>query len=400
MTGFRPSGWDVGTPLTVELEKPRGFSFKSLSQSKHWIVFSGVILISIADPNLLTTLAEFVFEYTFTGTIRGLSGPIGDGMVEYGVSRFKKEVAQTDEPLAILALVTFVEQEKLTLSEYLRRALNTSNAACRGIAFEAFGAYLLARAFSVPTPLSNVFDFIEGGRKADEALQNELAELVTLEKVGDDFRTTPLQIATNVRSSHVLGRSLTTVADTLEWLQNPQGTAFCFPANAVGPDLIFVLRLTKDDTILRVCVQFKHTQHLSPQDSEKAIRTTDPSTFLSQETRDNDSPTCSDPSMRVKMEEAIKNLGNGTKNAGRCGLLRVVCSHPPLPDSDTLEEAAKGSHPLATVLIRHLEPSKSDLGQSVLSLASQALQVPDRKRKSSDEDEIVGARPKRQKKRD
>jgi len=64
-----------------------------------------MVLISIAEPYLLTTLADFVLEYTFTGKIRRLSGPIGDAMTEYGVSKFKKQVAQTDEPLAILSLV-------------------------------------------------------------------------------------------------------------------------------------------------------------------------------------------------------------------------------------------------------------------------------------------------------
>ena len=391
MTGFRPSDWGDGTALTVKMEKPRSFSFESLSKSEHLIEFSGLILISIAEPNLLIILADFVLEYTFTGKIRGLSGPNGDAMVEFGVSRFKKQAVQTDEPLAILALVTFFQEKEQTLARYLTCGLNTSDAASRGITFEAFGAYLLARAFSVPTRLSEVFEFVEGGKKVNEALQDEFAELVTLEKIDDKFQTTSLQIQSNLRSSHILGCSPSTVDDTLKWLQNPEGSAFCFPANAVGPDLIFVLRLTSDNTVLRVCVQFKHTPTLSPQDSEKAIRTTDPSTFLSQKTKDSNSPTCSNPPMRERLEEAIKNLGIGTTKAGRCGLLRVVISHPSHPDSNALEEAAKGSHPLATVPVRLLELRDFDLGQTVLLLANLALQGPDRKRKSSSE--IEGASP-------
>ena len=399
MTGFRPSGWGGGTAFTVELEQPHIFSFESLSESEYLIELSGVILISIAEPDLLTTLAAFVLEYTFTGKIRNLCGPNGDAMVEYGVSRFKqasrfKQVAQTDERLAILALVNFVKTKGLNLERYWTRDLNTSNAAYRGIVFEAFGAYLLARAFSVPTPLSKVFEFVGGG-KANEALQDEPAELVTLERDGDDFQTTTLQIEKHHRSSHVVGCSPPTAADTLEWLQNPQGSAFCFPASTVGPDLIFVLRLTSDNTVLRVCVQFKYTENLSPQSSEKAIRTTDPSTFLSEKTRYSNSPTCSDPSMRDKMEEAIKNFGNGTKKAGRCGLLRVVICHPSLTDSYTLEETAKGSHPLAVVPLSTLEPPESDLGQPTLFRQS-GTPILERKRMGSDE--IEGARPKRQRK--
>ena len=177
MTGFRPSDWDDDTPLTVKFEKPGDFGFDSLLESEHLIEFFGVMLIFIAEPDLLTTLADFVLEYTFTGKTRGLSGPIGAAMVEYGVSRFKKQVVQTNDPLAILGLVTFFEQNQLTLAKYLTRALNTSNTAFCGIEFEAFGAYLLAHAFSEPKPLSEVFDFVETGKKANKALQDELAQL-------------------------------------------------------------------------------------------------------------------------------------------------------------------------------------------------------------------------------
>ena len=135
MTGIRPSDWDHRPPLEVKLEDPRSFDFKSLSESEHLIVFSGVVLISIADSVLRNSLAKFVLEYTFTGKIRLLGGPIGSAMVEYGVSRFKKSnhQAETDEPLAILALVTFVERT-LTLDKYLRDQLNSAHAAYRGIA--------------------------------------------------------------------------------------------------------------------------------------------------------------------------------------------------------------------------------------------------------------------------
>ena len=393
MTNFRLSDWEDDTVLNVGLWNPPGFSFESLSQSEHLIGFSSVILISIAEPVLLDSLANCMLEYTFTGRIRSLGGPIGEDMVQYGVSRFKRQVAETDEPLAILALVNFVKEKGLTLQRCFSQSLSTPHAAHRGIVFEAFGAYLLARAFSDPTPLSKVFEFVEGGNKVIEALQGELAQLVTLKKVGDKFETTPVQINDNLWSNHVFGRSPSTVPGTLEWLQNPQDSAFCFPADTVGPDLIFVLRLTSDDTVLRVCVQFKNTEYLSPQDTEQAIRATDPSFFLSRKAKDGNTPLCSNPPMRDEMEEAIKNLGNGTKKAGPCGLLQVLISHPSLPNSNKMDEAAKGSHPLATVSLRHLEPSGSDLGQAIQSLANLALQTSDRKRKSSDD--IEGARPKR-----
>ena len=285
------------------------------------IEFSGVILISIAELHLLRIVADFVLEYTFTYTIHSLDGHDTGAIVEYGMSRFKRGVAETDEPLAILTLVTFVEQEtKMTLERRLRNTLNTSNAAYRGIIFEGFGAYLLARAFSAPRRLSDIFNFV-GGKEVNEALQDGLAELVALERVGDNFQMTPLKIKTHYWLNHILGCSPSTVTNTLEWLQDPQGTAFCFPANIIGPDLIFVLRLTSDNTVLCMCVQFKHMEKMSPKDWRKAICTTNPSTFLSENTKDTNSPTCSNPSMQDRMVEAINNLGNETKKTEPCGLL-------------------------------------------------------------------------------
>ena len=409
MTDSRPSDWDDdddGTPLTVELGSFYGFNFDALLYSElyseHLIEFSSVILISIAEPELLTTLAGFVFEYTLTGEIRGLGGNLGADMVDFGVSRFKtqlkEQVAETDEPLAILGLVTFFQRKGQSLLKYLRIDLNASNAAYRGITFEHYVAYLLVREFSDPTPLSEVFNFVEGGEQANEALQDKLAELVALEKVGDSFQTTPVRFKTHSWSSHVLGCSRLTVADSFEWLQNPRGFAFCFPAKAVSGDLMFALRLTGDNTILRVSVEFNHAQEMSPQDWGKATRTTDLSRFSSQKTKDNRSSTGSNPSMRGELEKAIKNLGNGTKQAAPCGLLRVVCSYPSLPDSDELEKAAAtGRHSLATVAVRFLKPDESDLGQAIKSLSEQAqhaLHNPDRKRKRSDE--IEGVSFKRQ----
>ena len=357
MTGFRPLDWDddealsdealsdeeladeelTDEALPADLKDFPTFNFTSLSKGEHLIEFSGVILISIADLDLLHMLVDFVLEYTFTGNSPSLNGPMGDTMVEFGMSRFRKQKVLTDEPLAILALVTFFRKQGQTLAKYLTHKLNTPDAAYWGISFEAFGAYLLAQAFSVPKTLSEIFEFVGG----NQALQNERAELVALEKVDHKFQTTPLRIETNLRSCHILGCSPSTNADTLEWLQDPQGSAFCFPANSVSPDLIFVLRLTSDNTVLHMMVQFKHMQSLSPQQLGKAIRTTNPLTFLSRKSNNNRSPTCSDPSMRNEMVEAIKNLGDGTKKAGPCRVLRVIISHPSVLDDDTLEEAAK-----------------------------------------------------------
>jgi len=87
------------------------------------------------------------------------------------------------------------------------------------------------------------------------------------------------------------------------------------------------------------------------------------------------------------MVKAIQNLGMGTEKAGVCGVLRVLISHPASPNVGAPEEAVEDEHghPLATVHIPSLKPEKSDMGESILSLAKRKLTAPDRKRKSIDE---------------
>ncbi|KAG8836664.1 hypothetical protein FRC18_010929 [Serendipita sp. 400] len=374
MTDIWPSDWDGDLTRTVDLKKPHGFDFSSLLNR------------SEKQPSRLSTVASFVFEYIFTGKIRGLGGPEGDKMVEYGLSRFKglsqdgSRTAETDEPLAILGLVSFLSKQHLMLGRYLTDALNAANASIRGFAFEPFGAYLLARAFSSPRPLSDIFEFV-----GDSELKGESAELVTLKRLNGTFTSTPLNINSELRSNHLLGHSPDTSEDTLGWLEDPQGSALCFPAHTVGPDLIFVLRLTSDGTCLHVCVQFKHTKRLGYQETMKAIHTTDPFNFLSE--CNGNGWTTHNPSMQQRLQQAIQNLGTGTSKAGDYGVLQVVFSHPSPLHREALEAAVKETHghPIATVPISNLEPPDSELGQAILSLGMHTLRNSKKKRERVEE---------------
>jgi hypothetical protein len=286
-------------------------------------------------------------------------------MVEYGLSRFRKpsiddsRCAETDEPLAILGLVSFLRKEGFTLERHLVEPLNSPHASARGFAFEPFCAYLLACAFAIPRPLSEVFDFC-----GESSLGAEVAELIALQKVDNTFVYQRIDITSDVRPTHILGCSPSTNAETLAWLRDPEGTAFCFPAEHVGADLILILRLTKDSTMLRVCIQFKHYQELTSTGTRNAIRTTEPYNFLPKDSR-----------LRADMITAIQKLGTGTAQAGDCGVLRVLISHPAPPNRAALVAASqeRHRHPVATVDIGSLVEGGSQVGQMVLSLANQRV---------------------------
>jgi hypothetical protein len=158
--------------------------------------------------------------------------------------------------------------------------LSTSNERARGVAFEQVGAYLLGLAFSSPTPLSDVFKFV-----GDKELNGQKAQLVAIHKHDGNFVFNPVNIlSTEPTASYVLGYSPHTREETLAWLNDPQQTVFCFPANAVGPDLILVLGLP-DKTLIRVVIQFKTEEIIGPIKTANAFRPMDPGQLTSQQFR-------------------------------------------------------------------------------------------------------------------
>jgi hypothetical protein len=236
------------------------------------------------DEDLMHKVACCVYEYIFTGQPSSVGGPKAESLVQLGFARFRDtEFGVVDEPLALLAAANFFsENTSWTMQTVLSAGLLSLNPGERGFTFERFCAFLLAKAFESPTSLSSVFTFI-GPNKLD----GETARLVAIEKDGDDScRCTPVTISASARRHYILGQSPSSDRQVLDWLENPKGTALCFPAKSIGPDLILFLQLS-DSTVLRVLIQFKQiTQRtISPAQTEDAMRTTDPMSFFTRHAR-------------------------------------------------------------------------------------------------------------------
>jgi hypothetical protein len=227
-----------------------------------------------------------------------------------------------DEPIVLLAAADFFStQTSWTMEAILSEGLTSTIDPERGYALERFGAFLLARAFESQTPsqtppqtpsktpalsqsptprlsasqipLSSVFEFI-GSTK----LRRESAHLVAIGwDDNNQYRCTPITFSPPTGCNYILGRSTSSPNQTLEWLENPKDTAFCFPDKDIGPDLILLLQLS-DASILRVLVQFKHnssSRTIGPVETEDAFWTTDPVQFLSQRKSNPDEPKTSEP---------------------------------------------------------------------------------------------------------
>jgi hypothetical protein len=294
MTQFRPSdGNDIvenlvdTKSLIIEME-PSGFHFEKLKDHE-----STYLPLQIRpchseavrpDPGLLPQIALSVLEYIFTGMPRSLGSSSTEVLVEHGFARFhNRKEGIADEPLALLAAVHYFSlNTPWTLQRTLLNGLTSSNASSRGIAFQLYGSYMLAAAFQSWRKLSSVFTFIGTTR-----LRHESARLVAVIKhPNSESQVHPVSFSQRIGPHHILGHSSRDVEETLSWLENPKGTAICFPHEHVGPDLILLLELASGG-IVRVLVQFKHNSAkgtITPLDTEDAFRTTDPAKFIS--TRD------------------------------------------------------------------------------------------------------------------
>lgn len=200
-------------------------------------------------------------------------------MVEYGFARFGNvQGIVADEPLALLAAVHyFMTETSWSFRHFMKDSLSTSNDSSRGLAFEHFGAFLLALAFKSPTRLSSVFNFT-----GPNDVENEYAQLVALHKTGEGFMSSPVDIFSSAGPTYALGYTARTQSETLSWLKDPKRTVFCFPVKTIGPDGILVLRLS-DGRVVRVLVQFKQPtmNTYGPEATRKAFESTDPINFLS-----------------------------------------------------------------------------------------------------------------------
>ena len=225
-----------------------------------------------SDPVLLRQIVGCVFDYIFHGDSQGFIRPEDAKLVEYGIARFghAKDLITIDEPLALLAVADyFIKHTRSSLPHFLQAGVTHSNRSARGIALEYFGAYVLALAFSSPTRLGDVFDFVGG----NSDLENETGHLVAVHKQKKSYVAYPVDIKSSSLLTHILGQKYLTSEETLSWREDPD---FCFPARSVGADLVLVLQLS-DGPLLRVIVQFRHS--MANQDSKEtidALESTDP----------------------------------------------------------------------------------------------------------------------------
>ncbi|KAK7029502.1 hypothetical protein VNI00_014535 [Paramarasmius palmivorus] len=294
--------------------------------------------------------------------------------VQYGIARFqtrdRKRVATITEPLVLFACSTWLNQleplpeRNYTIHEHLVSSItNHDNKTGRNY-FEDCVSNYLTIAFSDPTPLSTVFRAAPG--YCNPTLLMRHGQLVALHTQGPkgtlDYSTYQLEPGhKHPRIAGCLGNSSMrqgtgdkSHGDLVDWLSLRSGTAFCFPMNAMGPDLIFVFRLTDptDPTyasFIWVAVQCKNrntVNALSPGTLIESATTITPSQFFMPR-KGSTSPGPS-PAQLSKQQSVLQAMDSAfpihpkdQNLVGQHNVLRVICSFPAKTKFGDLKDGPK-----------------------------------------------------------
>ncbi|PVF95102.1 hypothetical protein CPB86DRAFT_875934 [Serendipita vermifera] len=246
------------------------------------------------------------------------------------------------EKTLVAAVEYFTKQGLFTWEYFLKNSLTHEDPVKRDKAFREFGTHALCMAFTSPKRLSQTFEFT-----GDTPLKDEVAELVSVQKVDSGFSCTPVDLSYDAPSAYRLAFDARSDVEVLSWLNNPKKAVSCLFPEGIGPDRIFVLRLA-DHTVLRVVVQFKCLAKgtATPEETTEVFNQMDPEKFMGEEL------SYVDRDFRDQIMEALGSLGQGTHKAGTLGVLCVVVRSNGSFHQQTLEELVKNDkyrHPVAIV---------------------------------------------------
>jgi len=203
--------------------------------------------------------------------------------VEYGFARFvdseTKSVA-VDEPLVLLAATQWINMHHRSSYKHFAKHIHLNEQHSNG--FENYLAFCIDMAFSHRRRLNEVFAFLG----SPPSWSGQEAELVAL--YNNNSLDVDVDISTNQHflfsgPSVTLGTNAKSLDETSHWLNHKNHSPICFPHHAMGPDLIFILRLA-DGSLIWVVLQAKYSGGkngtLSRAYLRHAMRSVTPSLFF------------------------------------------------------------------------------------------------------------------------
>jgi hypothetical protein len=224
--------------------------------------------------------------------------------VEYGFARFvdseTKSVA-VDEPLVLLAATHWINTHHRSSYKYFAKQIRLNDQHSNG--FENYLAFCIDMIFSHGPhrrKLNEVFAF----PGTPPSWSNMEAELVALYNYNHNYTTDTLDGGIDINvdvveestvrhflfsgPSVTLGTNAKSLQETSHWLKHKNRSPICFPHISMGPDLIFILRLS-DSSLIWVVLQAKYSLGkngtLSRAYLRQAMRSVTPALFFRDKVR-------------------------------------------------------------------------------------------------------------------
>jgi hypothetical protein len=212
--------------------------------------------------------------------VEAFESDIRNRFIELGYARHKPGETVIDEPLAILAGVSWLNGlAPFSFLEFLRHDIGKHSPRANG--FEAYLAFYLRKIFETNPKLNEVFTFRDDfARMASLSWQREEFELVTRTSAQISVVTPSSGPSSNVglRAHN---------EEVAEWISvNESQFTFCFPPETFGPDVLFFLRHKRTGDLLLVMVQAKKHEIVSADSLVTGVRTVTPSWLWKSKTTD------------------------------------------------------------------------------------------------------------------
>jgi hypothetical protein len=235
---------------------------------------------------MLSTIHQLTTHYLMRSVLPRTLGKDEATYVEYGFARFvdseTKSVA-VDEPLVLLAATHWVNTHYCSSYKHVAEHAHLLDQHSNG--FESYLAFCIDMIFSHRRRLNEVFAFL-GTPPSWSDLDAELVALYKDNNGGID--TVEESIVQNFLFSGpsvTLGTNAKSLEETSHWLNHKIHSPICFPHSAMGPDLIFVLRLS-DGSLIWVVLQAKFSEGTNKNGTvrrsmlRQALRSLTPSLFF------------------------------------------------------------------------------------------------------------------------
>lgn len=208
---------------------------------------------------MMARIHQFIVHYLMRSTTTTSLGGDEAMFVEYGFARFvdsETQAVRIDEPLVLLAAIQWMNDNHQTTYKLLSNEIAMHCTSFNG--FENYVAFCLDLIFSEKRRLNEVFKF-HGTEPAWAKLDAEIVALHRPSLRGPDNVETGVASFFNLKApSATLGVNAKSPEEVLSWLTHTNDTPspFCFPHWSMGPDVVFILKLS-DGSFIWVALQTK-----------------------------------------------------------------------------------------------------------------------------------------------